>query len=88
MKLHAVGLVGVMLGAAMSVGCGSGLGHHGKWAQAPEGQVGSATLSSESIPLPASRMPLAQWEDDDDGATDPALQTWGAAPKPEDRYGF
>lgn len=98
MKLHVVGLFGVVLAGAMtSIGCGPGLGHHGHWAKAPTTDaVGTTTLSSDSIPLPASRMSLSSasptslkplaWEDDDDA--DPSLQTWGTPPKPEDKYGF
>lgn len=96
MKLHVVGLLGVVLAGVTSIGCGPGLGHHGKWAKAPSSDaVGTTTLSSDSIPLPGSRMSLSStstslkplpWEDDED--VDPALQTWGTPPKPEDKYGF
>jgi hypothetical protein len=94
MKLHAVGLIGVVLAGVTSIGCGPGLGHHGRWAQAPTTDaVGTTTLSSDAIPLPASRMSLSAvkaeanpW--DDDAEADPSFQTWGAPPSPEDKYGF
>lgn len=92
MKLHVVGLLGIVLGGLASVGCGPGLGHHGKWAKAnvPEDAVGTTMLFSDTIPLPASRMSLsaAKAAELDADAPDPALQTWGAPPKPEDKYGF
>ena len=89
MKLHVVAVFGVVLTGMMSVGCGSGLGHHGKWAKASGDEVGTATLLSESIPLPASRMSVAQWNEPwESNLPDPALKTWGAPTKPEDKYGF
>jgi hypothetical protein len=71
-------------------GCGQGLGHHGKFAKAPDA-VGMTTLTSEE--LPASRMPVARewedpWADEDRDSNDPKLQTWGTPPSPEDKYGF
>lgn len=93
MKLCLGGLA-VVMGTFLLTGCGPGLGHHGQFAKAPE-QVSITELTSEQIELPSSRMPVArEWEDpwaDDDQADanpHPKLQTWGQAPKPEDRYGF
>jgi hypothetical protein len=90
MKL-CLGALGIVMGTALITGCGPGLGHHGKYAKAPDA-VGTTSITSEEIQLPGSRMPVArEWEDpwaDDDKDADPGLQTWGAAPKPEDRYGF
>ena len=110
MKL-ALGLVGMMLGTAMLTGCGPGLGHHGKWANAPSDQVGQTELTSASLASPAAResgvgaarsfldtgdpWSKAQLDTSDPWMTsdapaqaEEATQTWGAAPKPEDKYGF
>lgn len=89
MKL-CLGALGIAIGLSCMTGCGPGLGHHGKFAKAPDA-VGVASLTSEEMQLPASRMPVArEWEDPwaDEAEADPKLQTWGSAPKPEDRYGF
>lgn len=90
MKL-CLGLVAVCMGTVLLTGCGEGMGHHGKWAKAP---VSTTSLTSDEIQLPGTRMPVArEWEDpwadeDRESTSDPKLQTWGAAPKPEDKYGF
>lgn len=90
MKL-CLGALGIVMGTALITGCGPGMGHHGKFAQAPDA-VGSASLTSEQMPLPGTRMPVArEFEDpwaDEDRDVDVKLQTWGTPPKPEDRYGF
>ena len=90
MKL-CLGALGIAMGMAVLTGCGPGMGHHGKFAKAPDA-VGTASLTSDEIQLPGSRMPVArEWEDpwaDEAPETDPKMQTWGAPPKPEDRYGF
>lgn len=97
MKL-ALGLVGVLLGTSTLIGCGPGLGHHGAYAKAP---IGTAELTSaDDFQLPNERGSLSQAgshlrpaplfldASEDDDARDAKLQTWGAPPKPEDRYGF
>ena len=90
MKL-CLGALAVCMGTALLTGCGPGLGHHGQFAKAPDA-VSTTTLTSEE--LPTSRMPVArEWEDpwadeQADQNPHPNLQTWGQAPKPEDRYGF
>jgi hypothetical protein len=91
MKL-CLGALGMVMGMVLvtGTGCGPGLTHHGKFAQAP---IGTTTLTSEDIQLPTSRMPVARewedpWADEDKTPSDPKLQTWGAPPNPEDKYGF
>lgn len=90
MKLCLGGLA-VVMGTVLLTGCGPGLGHHGKFAKAPDA-VSTTSLTSDEMILPTSRMPVArEWEDpwaDEGPEADPKLQTWGSAPKPEDRYGF
>jgi hypothetical protein len=92
--LGALGVLGTVLLTA-ATGCGPGLGHHGQFAKAPDA-VSTTSLTSEEMPLPSSRMPVARefdtgWEDpwaDEKSDANPKLQTWGESPKPEDRYGF
>lgn len=90
MKL-CLGALAVLAGTALVTGCGPGMGHHGKYAQAPDA-VSTTSLTSEAIQLPGSRMPVSrEWEDpwaDESPDADPKLQTWGEGPKPEDKYGF
>jgi len=88
MKLHLVGVLGIMMAAAFSVGCNGGARGQAK---APADVFGAmdaelanaistTTLTSEQMPLPESRMPVAQWEDDEAPAK--PIQTWGAEPEP------
>lgn len=98
MKL-CLGPLAVVIGTVLLTGCGApGLGHHGAYAKAPDA-VSTTSLTSESMELPSSRMPVGKesgmkpldWEDpwaDERSDSDAKMQTWGAAPKPEDRYGF
>jgi hypothetical protein len=81
-----------LLALAMLTGCGPGLTRKAKAPtdvfQTMDAElshaIGTAQLTSEEMPLPESRMPLAQWDEDED--TKP-VQTWGvpAAPIPVDR---
>lgn len=81
-----------LLALAMLTGCGPGLTRKAKAPtdvfQTMDAElshaIGTTQLTSEEMPLPESRMPLAQWDEDED--TQP-LQTWGvpAAPIPFDR---
>jgi hypothetical protein len=91
--LGALAVLGTVLLTA-ATGCGPGLGHHGQFAKAPDA-VSMTSLTSEEMALPTSRMPVARefdntgWEDPwADEQSDSKLQTWGAAPNPEDKYGF
>ena len=92
MKL-CLGPLAVVLGTVLLTGCGPGLGHHGQYAKAPDAV---STTSLTSADLPTSRMPIArefdtEWEDpwaDETSDAAAKLKTWGAPPKPEDRYGF
>ncbi len=88
MKLQAVGVLGILVAAAFSVGCNGG--SQGK-AKSPsdvfgamdaelENAISTTTLTSEQMPLPESRMPVAQWEDDEAPAK--PLQTWGSEEAP------
>ena len=81
MKLGKVGLLGIVLGALASVGCGPGLGHHGKWAKAPGvdlDRAGTTTLTAAPVaPAASSRLAAARWEEDEDVAPARAPQTWG-----------
>jgi hypothetical protein len=93
MKL-CLGTLAVVMGTVLLTGCGPGLGHHGKFANAPDA-VSTTTLTSAEMQLPTSRMPIArefdtEFEDPwaDESPSDAKLQTWGGPPKPEDRYGF
>ena len=88
MKLQTVGVLGILVAAAFSVGCN---GSSQAKAKAPtdvigamnaelENAISTTTLTSEQMPLPESRMPVAKWEDDDAPAK--PLQTWGAEEAP------
>jgi len=88
MKLHVAGLVGVMLVAALSVGCGLGK---------TEAKAPVSTTSLTSAPLtPDPLFPVVIWDEDEDSAkaATPApqlVETWGVrAPTPEEleKYGF
>lgn len=85
MKLSAVGLLGVMFGAVVLVGCGQ----RGPAAKAP---VGTTSITSAPMqPDPQFTMPAIAW--DDDAADEPVnvVETWGARPPtPEEleKYGF
>lgn len=80
MKLEVAGLVGVVLGALATVGCGPGLGHHGKWAKAPSAdldQAGTTTVTAAPM-APVSKLAPARWEEDEASAAPArAPQTWG-----------
>jgi hypothetical protein len=88
MKLLAMGMMGAMVLAAMSVGCGPGLSH--REAKAPESNsdvfnamdaelsramIGTTTVTSGD-PLPESRLSVAPKES---GPVVAAVPTWGAA---------
>jgi hypothetical protein len=84
--LVGLGLVGVMLG-----GCGPGLSHHGKWAQAPSDaasteKVATTTITSAPLPawVPSSRLPAAEWEEAE--AAPIVAKTWGAPPEADPNY--
>jgi len=84
MKLHVAGLLGIMVAALSTVGCGSA--RHGSGAQVP---VGRATLTSAPM-TPDAPLPAAIWEEDDEPFT-PPVETWGVRPtRPEEleKYGF
>lgn len=98
MKL-CLGPLAVVVGTVLLTGCGPGLGHHGKFAQGASDAVSTTSLTGAD--LPNERMPVGKnsglkpldWEDPwaderSDGDSDAKLQTWGAGPKPEDKYGF
>jgi hypothetical protein len=87
MKLQVVGVLGIMVTAALSVGCN---GSSQAKAKTPtdvfsamnaelENAISTTSVTSDEIPLPESRLPVAQWEDDEAPAK--PLQTWGAAPE-------
>ncbi len=88
-----VGLFAISAGA----GCGPGLTRHSQQAKAPaqpdvfttmdaelkNALVGTTTVTSgEQMPLPESRLPLAQWDGDATPAPPPA-QPWGAPEEPQ-----
>jgi hypothetical protein len=50
----ALGVLGVVLGCTMLVGCGEGLGHHGQYAKTPE-NAGTTELTSASVQAPAAK---------------------------------
>jgi hypothetical protein len=92
MKLLVPGILGLMLSAAMSVGCGPGLSHRAKAPEPPtdvfnamdaelaHAMIGTTTVTSAEAPLPESRLPLAPW-DDTPAAAAPVVAvtpTWGA----------
>ena len=93
MKLKHVGFgVAMTLVAAMSVGCGPGMSHRAP-ANAPvdvvaamevelsHTLVGTTTVTGADMVLPTSRMPIAEWRDDEPPA--PPSQTWGVTPAPQ-----
>jgi hypothetical protein len=91
MKLHVVGVLGVLVAASFSIGCNPGSRSSQGPAKAPVdvisamnaelgNTISTTTVTSEQMALPESRMPVAKWEDDE--APAPPLQTWGAAPEP------
>lgn len=82
MKLHVAGVVGIMVAALSTVGCGLGGGQ----AKAP---VSTTTLTNAPM-LPDSPLPAALWEEEEELAA-PPIRTWGVgAPTPEEllTYGF
>lgn len=90
MKLVVAGLLGVMVSAAMSVGCGPGLSHR-VMAPEPTNDVFSAmdaelshamistttVTSGEALPLPESRLSMAAAREDAQPVV-AAAPTWGA----------
>ena len=88
MKLHAVGVLGILVAAAFSVGCNGSSQAKAKGASDVFGTmnaelqnaISTTTLTSEQMPLPESRMPVAQWEDDEAPAK--PVQTWGVEEAP------
>lgn len=98
MKLHVLGPVVVMLATAMITGCGPGMTHRSRAAQAPTDVLhavdaelanaiaGTTTLTGATLPampLPESRMPMSQGVKANDDAP-PPVQTWGVAAEPVD----
>ena len=84
MKLHVAGVLGVMVVALSTVGCGL-LGARGAQAKVP---VGTTTVTNAMVP--DSPLPPALWEEDEAPVT-PPVETWGVKPAtPEDleKYGF
>ena len=82
MKLHVAGVLGIMVAALSTVGCGLG---RGAQAKVP---VGTTTLTNAMTP--DAPLPPAIWEEDDEPAP-PPVETWGVKPAtPEDlaTYGF
>lgn len=82
MKLHVAGLLGIMVAALSTVGCGLGSGAQAKV------PVGTTTLTSAPM-TPDAPLPAAIWEEEDEPFT-PPVETWGVRPpKPEDleKYG-
>jgi hypothetical protein len=79
-----------LLSLTTVVGCGPGLSHRVK-AQSPQSPdvfttmdaelastIGTTSVTSaEPMPLPESRLSLAQWDADDDVPAQKAAQTWG-----------
>lgn len=77
MKLHVAGVVGIMVVALSTVGCGASAGSG--QAKAP---VGTTTLTNAPM-LPDSALPAALWEQDEEEPVAPPVQTWGVrAPAP------
>jgi hypothetical protein len=88
-------LLGILGFAAMTtvVGCGPGLTRHSQQAKTPDvfmtmdaelknSLSGTTTLTSaEPMPLPGSRLSLAQWEDDEQPQV---VETWGVGALPKD----
>jgi hypothetical protein len=87
MKLAAL-LFGVVV-LAFAAGCGPGLGHHGKWAQAPTDSVSTTHVTGGAFVRPAPIIPAVRWDDDE---LDPPKQTWGTPPEQDPaaagKYGF
>ena len=103
MKL-ALGLLGVLGTSMLIGCGTPGLGHHGAYVKGPSDAVGTAELTSaESFQLPNERGSLSEaratngmqaaplfldpWEEQAEKEY-AKVQTWGAPPAPEDRYGF
>ena len=85
MKLGALLLGAALL--AFAAGCGPGLGHHGKWAHAPE-SVSTTQVTGGVFVRPAPIIPAVRWDDDE---LEPPQQTWGKAPEEDPtigKYGF
>jgi hypothetical protein len=88
MKLLVAGLVGVMVSAALSMGCGPGLSHRVKApeptsdvfsamdAELAHAMIGTTTLTSgDALPMPESRLSVAESNREPVVAAAP---TWGA----------
>ena len=88
MRTALLGFVG-LVALTTSVGCGPGLSHRAKAPAQPDvfttmdaelknAVAGTTTLTSaEPMPLPDSRLPVAQWDGDESAPAAPS-QTWGA----------
>ncbi len=86
MKLGALLLGAVVL--AFAAGCGPGLGHHGKWAQAPTEAVSTTQVTSGTLVRPSPIIPAVRWDDEE---LEPPTQTWGTPPEQDPnvgKYGF
>ncbi len=88
MRSALLGTLG-LLALTTVVGCGPGLTRHSKAAKAPDvfatmdaelaNAVATTTVTSgEPMPLPESRLSLAQWEEEQAEPAPPPVQTWGA----------
>jgi len=90
MKLVVAGLVGVMVSAALSMGCGPGLSHRVKApepasdvfaamdAELSQAMIGTTTLTSgEALPMPESRLSVAAAREEAQPVV-AAAPTWGA----------
>lgn len=80
MTLHSAGLVGILVAAFFTAGCGLGGG-----AKAP---LGTTTLTNAMVP--DAPLPAALFEEDEEPVA-PPVETWGVRPAtPEElaTYGF
>ena len=68
-----------MLSMLSMLGCACGSGAAAKGPSDLSSAVGTTTLSSDTMLLPDSRMPVASGTEE----TEPAPQTWGAAAEAE-----
>jgi hypothetical protein len=97
MKLHALAPVLVTLATALITGCGPGFTTRANAPSGPDGAklamdsslsqelIGTTSLTSAPLPLPAVRTPLEPWSDRAPEVQAPA-QTWGAAPELDPNY--
>ncbi len=96
MRAALLGFVG-LVASTTSVGCGPGLTRHSQAAKAPaqpdvfvtmDAELKNAVASTTTVtsaedpmPLPESRLPVAQWDGDEPAPTPPPA-TWGAPQVP------